>query len=187
MASFVNYLLYQLGWLACVLGTAWGFPWLGVCLALGLIGVHLSLAEDRKNQIAIAIVSGLVGMIIDSAQLWAGVFSFPRGVVIDALPPPFMTVLWMQFATTFRYCMSWLSGRYVLSSLFGLIGAPIAFFAGERLGAIEFLPPRLAHFASLGFVWCLAVPLLVYISDRLASQGAAESTYRWHLSSSTSR
>ena len=90
-----------------------------------------------------------------------------------------LTVLWMQFATTLRYCMSWLSGRYWLGAGFGLFGAPLAFYAGDRLGAIEFLSPRPLHFAVLGCVWSTVVPLLVYTSDRLASRNAPPPKYRW--------
>jgi hypothetical protein len=90
-----------------------------------------------------------------------------------------MTVLWIQFATTFHYSMKWLSGRYVLCALFGFCGAPLAFYAGERLGAIEFLAPRLAQFLALGVLWCGAIPLLIYLSDCLAAKYPIEPTYRW--------
>ena len=179
MTGLVNFVLYQTGWFACVLGAAWGFQWLGIGIALSLVVAHLWLAADRHLQTKLALLAAALGLIIDSAQLWAGVFSFPLGGILDTLPPPFMTVLWMQFATTFRYCMSWLSGRYGLSAGFGFLGAPLAFYAGERLGAIEFLSPRLLHFAVLACLWSFAVPLLVFASDRLAARSAPAASYRW--------
>jgi hypothetical protein len=178
MGRFINFLLYQTGWFACVLGAAWDFQWLGVCIALCLVGIHFWLATDRTLQIKLALVATALGLLVDCTQLWAGVFTFSRGRVFAWLPPPFMTVLWIQFATTFRYCMSWLSGRYRLSAAFGLLGAPLSFYAGERLGAIEFLSPRPLHFAVLGCLWSVVVPLLVYISDRLASPSALTPKYR---------
>ena len=182
MTRFVNFLLYQIGWFACVLGVAWDSQWLGMCIALCLIGMHFWLAADRPIQIKLAFIAAAIGLVVDSTQLWAGVFTFPRGVVLEWLPPPFMTVLWMQFATTFRYCMRWLSGRYTLSACFGFVGAPLAFFAGERLGAIDLLSPRLMHFVVLGLLWSFSVPLLVYISDHLAYRCDASSYYRWPAS-----
>ena len=181
MSRFVNFLFYQTGWFACVLGAAWGFQWLGVGIALCLVSAHFWLATDRILQIKLALIAAAIGLLVDCTQLWAGVFAFSRGRVLDWLPPPFMTVLWIQFATTFRYCMSWLSGHYGLGAGFGLLGAPLAFYAGERLGAIEFLSPRPLHFAVLGCLWSLVVPLLVYISDRLASHSAPTPHYRWHV------
>lgn len=185
MSRFVNFLLYQTGWFASVLGAAWGFQGLGVCIALCLVGTHFWLATDRSLQIKLAIIAAALGLIVDRTQLWAGVFTFSQGRVLDWLPPPFMTVLWIQFATTFRYCMSWLSGRYGLGAGFGWLGAPLAFYAGERLGAIDFLSPRAFHFAVLGCLWCIVVPVLVYISDRLASHLAPAPNYRWLLAAAS--
>ena len=171
-------MLYQLGWFACVIGTAWGFQAAGVSLACVFLILHFFLASDRSTQIKLSAVAAILGLILDSLQLGLGVFAFPRGTAVGGLPPLFMSVLWMQFATTFRYCMGWLSGRYVLSAVFGLVGAPIAFYAGERLGAIEFLDPRHISFLVLGLLWSAAVPLLVLLSDRL-DPAATDPAYRW--------
>lgn len=130
-------------------------------------------------QVKLVCLAAGVGLIVDCVQLQIGVFSFPRGAIIDWLPPASIVVLWMQFATTFRYSMRWLSGRYLLCAVFGLVGAPLAFFAGERLGAIEFLSPRLLNFAILGFIWSIAVPLLINLSDHLTSQITSVPQYRW--------
>lgn len=135
-------------------------PGLGVALALGLVAIHLWLAYDRTTQFKIVLFTAVLGLLIDSLQLWCGIFTFSEGIVVPWLPPPWMTVLWIQFATTFRYCLSRLNNRPFLSSFFGLIGAPLAFFAGERLGAITFLTPRILHFGVLALIWSFAVPLL---------------------------
>jgi hypothetical protein len=179
MTGIVNLLLYQLGWFACVLGTAWGRQWVGVSIAVALAGTHFYLAKDRVLQTKLVIAAALIGLVVDTGLLWAGVYRFPQGAVIDGLPPPFMTLLWIQFATTFRYSMRWLSGRYTLSFLFGLLGAPLAFYAGESLGAIMFLSPRLAHYGVLAVGWSVSVPLLVFISDQLADRAGENAQYRW--------
>jgi hypothetical protein len=178
LVRLVNFLLYQAGWLACVLGAAWQYPWTGMFLALLLVAVHLWLCSQPIEQIKLLLVSAGVGLVVDSTLLWAGAYRFSAGMHTTWLPPLWMTVLWMQFATTFQYSMRWLSGRYGLSALFGLFGAPLAFYAGERLGAIEFLAPRLLHFLALGILWCGAIPLLIYLSDRLAARRLLAPTYR---------
>ena len=164
----MNFLLYQAGWFACVLGAAWGFPWFGASIAICLIATHVWLSTNPATQLKLILVSAGVGLLVDSVQLWAGVFRFSAGVLVPWLPPLWMTVLWMQFATTFHYSMKWLGGRYAWSALFGLVGAPLAFFAGERLGAIEFLAPRLPHYAILATLWCCAIPLL--FTSRIVSR-----------------
>ena len=110
----LNFLLYQIGWFSCVVGAALARPWLGIAVALILVAVHFWLATDRLGQINILSVAMGIGLLVDSALLAFGVFTFPNGMVVAWLPPLWMSVLWLQFATTFRYCLEWLNGRYAL-------------------------------------------------------------------------
>jgi hypothetical protein len=178
MTNLVNFLLYQLGWFACVLGVASGLQWLGIGLALGLVAVHLWLAKDRVIQFRLMGIAFLLGLFVDTVLLRTGVFFYPSGQPVAWLPPPCMPVLWLQFATIFRYCLHWLKGRFLLSGLFGLIGAPLAFLAGESFGAIEFPPPSWLHIGILGVVWSLCVPFLVCLADRLPRGNGSEPGYR---------
>jgi hypothetical protein len=66
----------------------------------------------------------------------------------------------------------------VWGAVFGLLGAPLAFFAGEQLGAVEFLSPRLLHFAILSAFWSVAVPLLIFFADRLTANDPTGPGYR---------
>ena len=119
-----------------------------------------------------------VGLVVDLILINVGALSFPIGGVAGWMPPFFMSVLWMQFASTFRYCLGWLSHRYLLSSLLGAVGAPLAFAAGERLGVVEFLQPRLIHFAFLATLWAVAIPLLVGASDQFSTRLKGQAIYR---------
>jgi hypothetical protein len=44
--------------------------------------------------------------------------------------------MWAQFATTFRFSLRTMITRPIPAALFGAAGGPIAFLAGERLGAV---------------------------------------------------
>ena len=178
MVGTLNFLLYQIGWFACVLGAAFSRPGLGIAIALMLIAVHLWLATDRLGQIKILMVALGIGLLVDGILLGVGVFTFPTGMMVAWLPPLWMSILWIQFATTFRYCLKWLSGRYVLGAVLALVGAPLAFIGGERLGAVAFFPPRFAHLIILGTVWCVAIPVLIYASDRIHSASKLPASYR---------
>jgi hypothetical protein len=178
MTRPLNLLLYQVGWFACVLGAALSRPWLGIGIAAALVGVHLLLARDRRTQIKILAIALAIGLFVDAALLNLGVYKFPSGMYIVWLPPLWMSVLWIQFATTLRYGLSWLGGRYILSALFGLAGAPLAFLAGEKIGAVLFLPPRIPHLLALGTLWCVAIPLLIYITDRVGADSGELPNYR---------
>jgi hypothetical protein len=179
MTLIANLLLYQLGWAACVLGAAWQEPRLGSFAALCLVAVHFWLASDRATQLQLAICAAALGLVVDSMQRWIGVFDFPQGSLVPWLPPIWMTILWVQFSTTLRYSMRWLGGRYILAACLGLLAAPLAFFAGEKLGAIEFPAPQLLNFGILGSVWFFALPILVFTSDILAANSKTPAIYSW--------
>jgi hypothetical protein len=179
MSLFINFGLYQIGWFAIVVGAANHQPWLGMGLGLAAIGVHLLLAHGWVRHLSLLLASGTVGLILDSLQLWLGVFRFPSGAVVPWLAPPWEVVLWMQFATILPFCLRWLSRRYLLGSVLGFIGGPLAFYGGERLGAIAFLSPQLLHYAVLGIVWGLAFPLLLWLSDTLVTERGLGGQYRF--------
>lgn len=178
MTGYINFALYQTGWFACVLGAAFHWPWLGLSCALVLVAIHFLLVRDRWVQFQIVAMAALVGFLVDTSLLWLGVFQFSEGLLVRWLPPPWMTVLWIQFATTFRYSLSWLGRRYLLASVFGLMGAPLAFYAGESLGAVRFLSPRILHFSLLAGLWAIAIPLVFYLANRMASRSFQTAGYR---------
>ena len=178
MVRLLNFMLYQIGWFACVLGAAYGESRWGIAFAMSLVGLHMFLTTDRANQAKLLFVASSVGFVVDSTLLRIGVYQFPNAALVDGLPPLWMSVLWIQFATTFRYCLQWLSGRYAICGVLGLAGAPVAFLGGERLGAIAFCPPRLPNLLILGSLWAIAIPLLIYLSDQIHAKTAADASYR---------
>ena len=93
MSRFLNLVFYQLGWFACVLGIAWHSQWLGISIAMCLVAFHILLAADRLVQIKLGLTAAVFGLIVDTVQLWAGVFLLPRGSVVAWLPPPGIVVL----------------------------------------------------------------------------------------------
>ena len=166
-SQITNFLLYQVGWLAIVFGAASGRPWAGSAFALGLLAIHFGLADHRWTHFKLCVIAAGLGFVVDTSLIAAGVYRFPSGHPISHLPPPWIILMWMQFSALIPFCLSWLSGRYWLSAVLGLIGGPLAFLAGERIGAVAFLPPRLLHLALLGLFWSAAMPTLVYAADRL--------------------
>lgn len=164
-ATLINLALYQVGWFACVLGAANGRPWVGAGLALVLVAVHVALVRDRGRTARLLLAAAALGLLLDSLQLNLGVFRYPSGTPLEGLAPPWIVVLWLQFATLLHFGLRWLSGRYGLAALLGFLGGPLSFWGGERLGAIEFASP--AAYLSLACVWSLAMPTLIWLGDRL--------------------
>ena len=162
----VNFALYYAGWFACVLGPAWGRPWTGRAIALVLLSCHLALVERRGDELALMLAAATIGVVVDSAQIAAGLLRFPSGTILGWLPPAWLIVLWAQFAATFHFSMGWMKGRPRTAALFGAVGGPLAFLAGHRLGIVDFHPAGWPSLLSLAVVWGAVMPLLVAIAAR---------------------
>jgi hypothetical protein len=66
-----------------------------------------------------------------------------------------------------RHSLRWLVARPGYAALLGLAGGPLAFRAGEALGAVAFGANRVASFISLAVVWGVAMPVLAVAARRL--------------------
>jgi hypothetical protein len=169
-AKSLNFLMYQAGWLTCVIGASMEVGGPAAFFACLLVFTHIGLATERTVELQLALAALLVGCVVDGICIRAGVLRFADRGLLPALPPFWMTVLWMQFATTLRYSLSWLQGRLLTAAIFGLVGAPAAFLGGARLGAVELPGPVSRGLLILGTLWAFAMPLLVWLSRRLGKQ-----------------
>lgn len=166
-SRLLNVGLYQFGWFCCVLGAAWGAPLIGALLALLLLAVHLLLAAERGAELRLMLSACLLGVVVDSSQQALGVFRFTADPAWPLWLPLWVLVIWAQFATLFRYALFWLSGRYLLAAVFGLLGGPLAYGGGVRLGAAQFGDNPALSLLSLTLVWSLVTPLLLWLSARI--------------------
>ena len=78
--------------------------------------------------------------------------------------------MWAQFATTFRFSLRSVVTRPVLAVLFGAAGGPIAFLAGERLGAVTLLPPLGQSLFRLSISWAIALVVFSAVVLRVAPE-----------------
>ena len=166
----INYALYQAGWCACVLGGASHRPWTGFLIATILIGVHLTLSLDRSLEARLVVFVTAVGAVVEIVQIAAGTYRFTSGTVNDAMPPPWLLAMWAHFATTFRFSLRRVITRPVSAALFGAAGGPIAFLAGERLGAVILLPPLTHGLLRLSISWAIALVVFSAVVRRVSSK-----------------
>jgi len=168
--QLVNYTLYQIGWFACVLGAASQRPWTGCLIGMILVGVHLALSVERVLEVRLVVLATAVGAAVEVILIAAGTYRFTSGTVTDALPPPWLLVMWAQFATTFRFSLRSVVTRPVLAVLFGAAGGPIAFLAGERLGAVTLLPPLGQSLFRLSISWAVALVVFSAVVRRVETE-----------------
>ena len=162
----LNFALFLAGWFVCVLGAASGRAWLGMGLGLALVVVHLTLVAKPGREGTLLAWALLGGIVIDSVHVRTGALVFTSGMVHPDYAPPWILVMWVQFASTLRFSLSWLKGRYVLGSLLGFGAGVLAYAAGARLGAAQLGLHTVRSLLQIGVGWSLALPLLLFVAQR---------------------
>ena len=158
-----NFILFQAAWFIAILGAAKGMPWLGPLAMVPVLSVHLILTENRSGEMKLLLTAGILGFLFDTVLVAAGVFLPMAYLLPRPLSPPWMVSLWLNFAATLNVSLAWLRGRYILSTVFGVIGGPLAYYSGARMGATEALP-SLGGMLILAFGWGCMTPVLVWLA-----------------------
>jgi hypothetical protein len=160
-----NFILFQLGWFACVLGGAHGRPWLGSGVALLVVGWHLVRARQPKHEAALVLIAGAIGALFESALVALGWVRYPSGVLFANTAPVWLVVIWMVFATTLNVSLRRLRRFPFAAVMLGGVMGPLAYWCGARLGALEFVAP-VAATVGLAVGWAALTPALVRIAQR---------------------
>jgi hypothetical protein len=174
--TLVNYLAYQAGWFAAVIGAAIGHGDVGAALAAVLIALHVWWSRERGRELGLLALATATGLVVEAWQLQAGTYRTLSDVAPASLPPVWLLALWAQFATTFRYSGRAVLARPAAAMLFGALGGPLAFLAGERLGAVTFTTPLWPGLVRLAIGWTVALAWFSWVARRW-SDGEAP-TYR---------
>jgi hypothetical protein len=161
-----NFIAFQSGWLACVLGGARGLPWLGAGIGVAIVVGHLVWIGKGVHERRLLLIAAIGGTAWDSLLVVLGVTSYPSGQLAPWLAPYWITVLWLLFASTLNWSLRWLRGRYLLAAVLGALAGPLAYRAGAALGGVDFPDVPLAM-TSLALGWAVMMPLLLALSARL--------------------
>jgi hypothetical protein len=161
-------------WFACIDGAARGLPWLGPLAVAVYVALYLRTIPSgaaRSRQAWLLALAGGAGYLADSVLVLSGVLRFPAQAVLGWPSTVWMVALWVLQAAVLGGAMSWLRGRFVLAAALGAVGGPLAYLAGERMGAALLGPTRPAAIAAVSALWAVAMPMLVWM-ERRARAGA---------------
>jgi hypothetical protein len=165
-AIVINTVVFQIGWLCCVLAGANHVPWLGTLTALLIVAWHVSHAISPHNELLLILSAGIIGAVWDSLLVYAGWIQYPSGTLIEDTAPHWIVAMWMLFATTLNVSLRWLKQRPVLAAALGAVAGPAAYFAGYRLGGVE-IPDLIPAMTALALGWAMLMPILIALSNRL--------------------
>jgi hypothetical protein len=161
LSKTLSFVAFQTGWFACILGAANGMPWLGPMVVAAFLSCMLVIHRDRFSfALRMTGVAGL-GFVADTLLLRAGFLDFGGASV----SPLWMTALWPNLCAALDSSLGWLSGRYVLAAAAGAVAGPLAYYAGDRLGALRVDSSPYAV-AAIAIEWSAALPLMVFATDR---------------------
>lgn len=173
----INILAFQVGWFSCVLGAAHHIPWLGPLVTLPVLAWHLHGATYPSSELMLMLIVAVCGSLFDQTLLSLGLIQFAASDWPSQLLPLWMVSLWLLFATALNISLRWMRGRPLIAALFGLIGGPLAFMSGVRMGAMHMLQPTQMLIA-LGIGWALFMPALSWLSTRLDGYTHTQATHK---------
>jgi hypothetical protein len=161
----MNVVAYQCAWFACVLGAAAQHPSIGMFMVAAVIGWHLYSAAEPGRELGLIGIAVLCGAGFETLLAMSGWVQLEPSPLLGSSVPLWMVALWAAFATTLNVSLRALRSRYLLSALLAGVGAPLAYHAGARLGALQWADqtPALALIA-LG--WALLMPMLMKAAQR---------------------
>jgi hypothetical protein len=159
--KLVNFVLFQLGWFACILGAAHGYVSWAVLFCLAVAAFHLWQSSEPMQEGMLLLKILALGIFADTLLLQTGSLVFESKGLVPSLSPIWMWSLWVILGCTLNESMSWLRGRYVLAAVLGAITGPLSYLAGVKLGAATWGNETQA-LVLLGLIWATAMPLLFW-------------------------
>jgi len=161
----VNFILFQIGWFACVIGAAKQMPWLGVATVLAIVIWHLTQAKQAKKELQLLIIALVIGGTFDQIMLNHQLITYQAHGWSSVLVPVWILALWAEFVTVLNVSLRWMKGRWLVAVLFGAIGGPLAYMGAEKLGAVTLnhLP---ISYVVLSLGWACLTPLLLKLSQK---------------------
>ena len=160
-----NVALYHIVWFALVTGAAVGRPGPGLLLALAAIIIHLGQARAPLQELRLVALASLVGAVFESVLVASGWVRIDTTSLLAGVLPLWMVALWAVFATMLNVALRPLRSRLALTAVLAAFGAPLAYWGGARLGALEWVQviPALLLIAA---GWLVSMPLLMRCARR---------------------
>ena len=175
MAKFWNFIFFQLGWFACVLGAANKQVLWAVLGTMAYIAFHVWRLDEPQRSLRLLTGALIYGVVVDTLIVHLGYLDFQDPWPSAYLSPVWMWVLWVLVATTINGSLSWLRGRPVLGAVLGAICGPMSYEAGIRMGAGAWPPGgQTIGFILVGVVWAIAIPLFFYWDSIPIKRGLAK-------------
>jgi hypothetical protein len=168
--SITVWIAFQAVWLVSALSAAAGISWIAVSAAGLFVATVLALDGWPRSLMTTAVASGALGVLVEGTLSVSGFVRYGAAWPAGWPAPLWIVLLWCAFGITLAPLGSLLGSSWLLSgAALGLVFGPLAYLAGERLGALTIGTPVMLAYAAVGAAWGLALPLLLKVSRHEAS------------------
>lgn len=167
-ALIFNALLFQLAWLANVMNVGL----LPVLVSALVVAVHLLMvrhffdsAASGRESLWLLLVT-VAGFFVEFGLSHFGVLRHEPPTLSLFGVPVWLLLLWLVFATTFRFSLIFLRDRIAWSVVLGA-GAALSYWGGAALNTTSQLGnPAWSALLWIALVWALVLPALVVFHRR---------------------
>ncbi|MBU0946882.1 MAG: DUF2878 domain-containing protein [Proteobacteria bacterium] len=164
MRIAINFIAFQIGWFACVLGAGHDFFWLGPLTVAGVFFIHLFLNGNIIQESILGLIICCIGFSVDTFLTAFNVYTPMPHYFAHPISPPWLIFLWLNFATLVNVSLTWLQNKRILSALLGGIGGASAYYGGDALGALHFIEPVYPHIILTGIIWAGLTPFFLSLA-----------------------
>lgn len=167
MNVLANILGYQCVWFIAVFGATHASPWPAVAAALAFAVLQIARSHRRPADVRAVATSIAAGVAVDGMLAYAGLVTYAAPSPALAAPL-WILAIWAAFGLTLGHSLAFLQRRPWLAASLGAAGAPLAYIAAARIGAVR---PSGAGLLAIAIAWALVLPLL----SRLAREANVDS------------
>jgi hypothetical protein len=161
----VNIAGYQCAWFACVLSASAQRPGIGVAVASAVVAWHLHTATEPGRELRLIGVAVLIGAAFETLLVTSNWISMEPDLLVGQVTPLWMVAVWAAFATTLNVSLRALRPHWFLAAILAAIGAPLAYYAGAQLGALQWVH-QMPALIVIAFGWAAITPLLLKSAQR---------------------
>ncbi len=169
----LNIVGFQLGWFACVLSAANGYPLAGSLFALLVVALTIVTSQNKRTTIETIITVSVIGILWDGILTTRGVLVFDIGMLSSYLPPYWIMAMWLLFSTTLNLSLRWLYEHPIIAMILGFIMGPLAYQGGAALGAVN-IPNDFSANLVLAFGWAVILPASIMLARLFEKQAKLE-------------
>ncbi len=158
----VNYLLFQIGWFACVLGG----DHVALIAAVIILFIHLLWVGSWHKEKQVLAITFLLGCAIDSFLGNLEILKFHSQLDDGGrILPLWLACLWLIFGTTLRHSLDWSRTHKLYGAILGFFGGPISYLAGSKMSDVTLAQPLWQTLLVLAIIWAFVIPMLQSFSQ----------------------